>query len=147
MKNAMGKDFNERKPYNFFRDYYQRSNNVVLVIRGLEMFDITSKKQQEVDFLIINYSRQYIMNVECKSQIETKTKKKAGTQLNKIRFLMHDWFKSDLKGQWTYISALWCNEAQQLTRPQDILLNQKHRANPRWAEHQVKSLPTRIITN
>ena len=77
------------------------------------------KNIQEVDFLIINYSKQYILNIEVKRSLtEAMTGKrsnkmtvieKAKRQSQKIKQILEDWYPH-LKGPWKYCSMFYCEE-------------------------------------
>ena len=77
------------------------------------------KNVQEVDFLIINYSKQYILNIEVKRSLtEAMTGKrsnrmtvieKAKQQSQKIKQILEDWYPH-LKGPWKYCSMFYCEE-------------------------------------
>ena len=77
------------------------------------------KNVQEVDFLIINYSKQYILNIEVKRSLtEAMTGKrsnrmtiieKAKRQSQKIKQILEDWYPH-LKGPWKYCSMFYCEE-------------------------------------
>ena len=82
------------------------------------------KNVQEIDFLVINYTNQYILNIEVKKWIgiikkgkpEDKDKSavlKVKKQLEVIRDMLEDWFGTELKGSWKYVSALFCHEMEQ----------------------------------
>ena len=76
---------------------------------GLEMLDMNGAKGKnihEFDFIIVNYTHQYIMNIEVKKwlgKIQNKDidiGKEVREQLEKRKKLMEDWFSADLKGMW-----------------------------------------------
>ena len=122
-------DLREREVYECLRTHFAHQQDIVLVIHGLDMFKIGEDRVrdiQEIDFLIINYSRQYIMDLEVKTWIgpikdrqgndkpDKNVTIKSKRQLNAIRTLFHDWFRADVKGQqWKYISALYCTGMEQ----------------------------------
>ena len=71
------------------------------------MLDMNGTKGQNVhefDFIIVNYTHQYIMNVEVKKwlgKIQNKDidiGKEVRVQLEKRKKLIEDWFSTDLKG-------------------------------------------------
>ena len=104
-------------------EYYKKLEGVaVLVIDGIELIDLNGtagNNIQEIDFLIINYSKQYVLNIEVKRSLtKTMTGKrnnkmtvieKGKRQIEKIKRLIEDWFPH-LKGTWKYCSMLYCEE-------------------------------------
>ena len=76
-------------------------------MKGNKLFDINGEKGQnepEADFLVINYTHQYILNVEVKKwtgEIKEKHKNtgtKTKDQLERIKYLIENWFSADLQG-------------------------------------------------
>ena len=72
---------------------------------------------------MVNYTHQFIFNLEVKKWIGPIEKKspedsivvKAKNQLLTIQLLLGDWFSTELIGEWSYISALYCqNTVEQL---------------------------------
>ena len=116
-------DLIEKQVRDVVTGYYKELDGVaVLVICGLEMLMLDAprgKNVQEVDFLIINYSKQYILNIEVKRSLtEAMTGKrsnrmtvieKAKQQSQKIKQILEDWYPH-LKGPWKYCSMFYCEE-------------------------------------
>ena len=116
-------DLIEKKVRDVVTGYYKKLGGVaVLIIQGLEMLMLDAPKGkniQEVDFLIINYSKQYILNIEVKRSLtEAMTGKrsnrmtiieKAKRQSQKIKQILEDWYPH-LKGPWKYCSMFYCEE-------------------------------------
>ena len=116
-------DLIEKQVRDVVTGYYKELDGVaVLVICGLEMLMLDAprgKNVQEVDFLIINYSKQYILNIEVKRSLtEAMTGKrsnkmtvieKAKRQSQKIKQILEDWYPH-LKGPWKYCSMFYCEE-------------------------------------
>ena len=81
------------------------------------MLDLQASKgenEQEADFLIINYSKQYICNIEVKNTSKKGRQKKkiaaikkAQQQGEKIRTIFEDWFPH-LRGKWKFVSMIVC---------------------------------------
>ena len=104
-------------------EYYKKLEGVaVLVIDGIELIDLNGtagKNIQEIDFLIINHSQNYILNIEVKRSLtEAMTGKrsnkmtvieKAKRQSQKIKQILEDWYPH-LKGPWKYCSMFYCEE-------------------------------------
>ena len=110
-------DLVEREAYDLLKKHFPPNEDVV-IIHGLELVKLGFKKGvdvQEIDFLVINYTHQYILNLEVKTTLgssEIKLKKDQD-QLNTIRALIEDYFSADLRGNWRYISAWFCKSTEQ----------------------------------
>ena len=116
-------DLIEKQVRDVVTGYYRELDGVaVLIIQGLEMLMLDGpmgKNVQEVDFLIINYSKQYILNIEVKRSLtEAMTGKrsnrmtvieKAKRQSQKIKQILEDWYPH-LKGPWKYCSMFYCED-------------------------------------
>ena len=116
-------DLIEKQVRDVVTGYYKELDGVaVLIIQGLEMLMLDAPKGkniQEVDFLIINYSKQYILNIEVKRSLtEAMTGKrsnrmtvieKAKQQSQKIKRILEDLYPH-LKGPWKYCSMFYCEE-------------------------------------
>ena len=116
-------DLIEKQVRDVVTGYYKELDGVaVLIIQGLEMLMLDApkgKNVQEIDFLIINYSKQYILNIEVKRSLtEAMTGKrsnrmtvieKAKQQSQKIKQILEDWYPH-LKGPWKYCSMFYCEE-------------------------------------
>ena len=63
-------DVIEKEVRNIVTCYYKNLDGVaVLVIQGIHMLDLQASKgenEREADFLIVNYTRQYVCNIEVK---------------------------------------------------------------------------------
>ena len=144
-------DLIEKQVRDVVTGYYKELDGVaVLVICGLEMLMLDAPKGkniQEVDFLIINYSKQYILNIEVKRSLrEAMTGKrsnrvtiieKAKQQSQKIKQILEDWYPH-LKGPWKYCSMFYCEEMSEKLQkcghcldfiaqgPEDLLTKVKH---------------------
>ena len=125
VKQAEG-DLLERQVYEALESHFKpRKNEDVLIVQGLEMVKLggeRGKNVHEIDFLVINFTYQYILNIEVKKwlgQIEGKPENiidKARDQLENNRYLIEDWFGADLKGNWRYASALYCTDMEQVLK-------------------------------
>ena len=119
-------DLLERQVYQALQTHFKsRKNEDVLIVQGLEMVKIGGERGRnihEIDFLIINFTYQYILNIEVKKwlgQIEGKPENiiyKARDQLYDNRNLIEDWFDADLKGNWRYVCALYCKGMEQVLK-------------------------------
>ena len=109
----------EKEVRDVVTDYYQELNGTaVVIVHGLEMLILdgpAGKNKQEIDFLVINFTKQYVLNIEVKrsltnAQIRGRGKSvitKAKEQIQKIKKLIEDWFPH-LKGTWKFCSMLYC---------------------------------------
>ena len=119
-------DMLERQVYNALKKHFStRLNEDVLVIQGLELVKlggVSGGDKQEVDFLIVNFTHQYILNIEVKKwhgQIQGKSENiidKAKDQQESIKAIIEDWFGADLKGNWRYVSALFCQDMEEILK-------------------------------
>ena len=99
--------------------YYKDLDGVaVVIINGIDMQILDGergKDVQELDFLIINYSKQYILNIEVKRsltqvQVQGRGKSvigKSKEQVMKIKKIIEDYYPH-LKGKWKFCSMLYC---------------------------------------
>ena len=121
-------DLIEKKARDVVTMYYKKIDGVaVLVIHGIEMLILDApkgKNKQEIDFVIVNYTKQYVLNIEVKrslleeTQIKNKGKSvidKAKEQSQKIKSILEDWYPH-LKGVWRYGSMLYCEELDPVLR-------------------------------
>ena len=116
----------ERQVYDALQTHFKsRKNEDVLIVQGLEMVKLggaRGRNVHEIDFLVINFTHQYILNIEVKKwlgQIEGKPENiiyKAREQLENNRNLLEDWFSADLKGNWRYASVLYCTGMEQILK-------------------------------
>ena len=102
-----------RDVYDILRKYFGQKNDTALIIQGIELLRFdgeTGANTQELDFLIINYTHQYIMNIEVKKRLVGYILLKAKKQLETIQSILENWFSADLNGKWRYVSALYCQD-------------------------------------
>ena len=91
------------------------------------MLDLQASKgenEREADFLIVNYSRQYVCNIEVKKTLnmtkvgkkkKTVIIKKAQQQVEKIRTIFEDWFPH-LRGKWKFVSMIVCEQMHDIVK-------------------------------
>ena len=121
-------DLIEKKARDVVTMYYKKIDGIaVLIIHGIEMLILDApkgKNKQEIDFVIVNYTKQYVLNIEVKrslleeTQIKNKGKSvidKATEQSQKIKTILEDWYPH-LKGVWRYGSMLYCEEFDPILR-------------------------------
>ena len=108
----------ERDVFDFLKDFLKFNEYATILIHGNELPQLHTegKKKQEMDFLIINYHRQYILNIEVKHSLNKKAHK-AGTttekvidQLNNNKSILKSAFRSDLKGEWDIYSIAFAEK-------------------------------------
>ena len=102
-------DLTEKEVYEALKDYFGKRKESVLVINGNELPVVlgdTSKKQ-EMDFIIVNFTKQYLMNIEVKKFLgkgeNFNSAIKAREQVETNKKIIEDSFGADLKGDWNYI--------------------------------------------
>ena len=65
-----GDFFGERKCYEGLRDFFQKSKDNLVIVQGAELINFKEPtRHREADFVIVNLTRKYIMNIECKSYL------------------------------------------------------------------------------
>ena len=114
LKTIAGEEI-EKKVYDTLKAYYElHDDQQVLVLHGYEIADLEKlAKSEDVghwekDFLIINVTYGYIMNIEAKSSLNIKSLNEAKTQLLNTRKILEKWFGADLSKGWKFISAIYC---------------------------------------
>ena len=96
------------------KGYDDQSYQEVLVIHGYEIADLEKLagcndiKHWEKDFLIVNKTHGYIMNIEAKSSLNAKSLNEAKSQLENTKKILEKWFGADLRKGWKFISAIYC---------------------------------------
>ena len=70
-------DMAEKEAYDALRDYFKEKGEAVVIINGLEMLELDLerrrvKDKREIDFLIINYTHHYIMDMEVKKSLHNE---------------------------------------------------------------------------
>ncbi len=119
-----GGDLIELEVYEALQQCLKGKQENVLVIASLDIDGAYfGCKRQEFDFLIINESRQYILEIEVKKFLgpydpdpNRKTEPedpsiKAAKQLKSRKSLIHDIFGASIQGRnWSYISACACQK-------------------------------------
>ena len=65
-----GDFFGERKCYEGLRDFFQKSKDDLVIVQGAELINLDDpRRHREADFVILNLTRKYIMNIECKNYL------------------------------------------------------------------------------
>ena len=121
-------DVVEKKVRNILTYYYKNLDGVaVLIIQGLHMLDLQASKgenEREADFLIVNYSKQYVCNIEVKRCLNMRKAgqkkkitiiKKTQEQVEKIKTIFEDWFPH-LRGKWKFVSMMVCEQMHDIVK-------------------------------
>ena len=105
----------EKNVYDTLKSYFKsHSDQEVLVLHGFEIADLDKLPDHkdiahwEKDFLIINVTYGYILNIEAKSSLNGKSLTKAKEQLENTKRILEKWFGADLTEGWKFISAIYC---------------------------------------
>ena len=105
----------EKRVYDTLKTYFQtHQSQEVLVLHGYEIMDLEMLKSQreithgEKDFIIINFTYGYILNIEVKKSLDAKSLKDAKRQLEETKNLFTKWFGADVSASWQFISAIYC---------------------------------------
>ena len=120
-----GNDFEEaaRQVYETLRSYFQAKKDAVLCIQDLKMIAIgrcRSEQHQSLDFLVVNYTLQYIMNIELKkwrgAVLDEDMKLRiealeARENIEGIKKNLEQWLGSELKGNWKYVASMYSNDS------------------------------------
>lgn len=108
-------DFVEKMVFDMLKPYLVDHNVTCFVVTGLELFKLTGKKGQdqfELDILIVDYDRQIICNIEVKSKFLKASASQAEKQLKRNRETLCDYFDSELKGEWRFVSCIFCTSIE-----------------------------------
>ena len=112
----------EKKVFEALKGYYEWHDDQVLVLHGYEIADLEKLANQkdvahwEKDFLIINVTYGYIMNIEAKSSLNGKSLNEAKAQLENTKKILEKWFGADLRKGWKFISAIYCERDDKTNR-------------------------------
>ena len=105
----------EKTVYDTLKAYFRtHDNQQVLVLHGYELmdFDMLEGRKEiphgEKDFIIINLTYGYIMNIEAKSSLNAKSLKEVKRQLEETKKWFEKWFGADLTAGWKFISGVYC---------------------------------------
>ena len=113
-------DMAEKEAYDALKDYFKEKGEAVVIINGLEMLelDIERRRRQdkrEIDFLILNYTHHYLMNLEVKNTLTNDIGQdglspiqSAQEQLQGCKQYLEEWFGADLSPNWRFIGAVFC---------------------------------------
>ena len=114
-------DMAEKEAYDALRDYFKEKGEAVVIINGLEMLELDLerrrvKDKREIDFLIINYTHHYIMDMEVKKSLHNERGQNdslspiesAQEQLQECKEYFEEWFGADLSSNWRFMGSVFC---------------------------------------
>ena len=108
----------EKDVYDSLKKYFQsHPEEEVLVLHGYEILDLDAPENPkkpishwEKDFIIINVTYGYVLNIEAKQTLNGKSMESAKKQLENTKRIIEKWFGADLKQGWVFISAVYCEK-------------------------------------
>ena len=113
-------EFLEKNVFDTLKEYFSlHSNQQVLILHGYEVMDLETlqdkkgKKQihhWEKDFIVINVTYGYVLAIEAKKTLDNKSMISAREQLENTKRLLEKWFGADLKKEWSFFSAVYCEK-------------------------------------
>ena len=120
----------EKNVFTGLKEYFDTySDQEVLVLHGYEVMDLDSlerrdrfgklkrsAQKEEKDFIVINLTYGYILTIEAKSTLDSKSIKKAKKQLENTKKLMKKWFGADLNKEWLFFSAIYCEKGDKYAK-------------------------------
>ena len=120
----------EKNVFSGLKDYFDaHTDQVVLVLHGYEVMDLDSLerkdrfgklrrhiRKEEKDFIVINLTYGYILTIEAKTTLDSKSIEKAQEQLENTKKLLKKWFGADLKQEWMFFSAIYCEKGDKYNK-------------------------------
>ena len=108
----------EKNVYDTLNKYFlSHPEQEVLVLHGHEILDLDAPENPkkpishwEKDFIIINVTYGYVLNIEAKQTLNRKSMESAKKQLENTKQIIEKWFGADLKPGWVFISAVYCEK-------------------------------------
>ena len=99
-------DILEKEFYEEIKSYVQNYNEDVLVIHSHKLLSLDEKDHKEKDFLVINLSFGYILNIEVKCSASGSNLNKALDQISSTKEELEKWF--GLAKRWKFYGAIGC---------------------------------------
>ena len=96
----------EREFYDEIKKYVQNYNENVLVIHSHKLLSLNENDHKEKDFLVINLSFGYILNIEVKCSASGSNLSKALDQVCSTKDEIENWF--GLAKRWKFYGAIGC---------------------------------------
>ena len=109
-KNNVRGDMLEKEFYDAIKSYFEDCNENVLVIHSHKLLGLKSNSGKEKDFLIVNLSYGYILNIEVKCSASGSNLAKALEQMSSTKKELEIWF--DLVGRWKFYGAIGCESSK-----------------------------------
>ena len=80
---------------------------------GNKMKDV---QKEEKDFIIVNLTFGYILAIEAKATLNSKSIEKARKQLEGTKRMLKKWFGADLVKEWKFFSAVYCERGDEFNK-------------------------------
>ena len=119
----------EKNIFTTLKKYFSdHENQKVLVLHGYEVMNLDSLERrdkngklkdvqkEEKDFIIINLTYGYILAIEAKATLNSKSIEKARRQLEGTMKMLKKWFGADLKKAWKFFSAVYCERGDEFNK-------------------------------
>ena len=104
-------DLLEKQFYESIKSYFETQNENVLVIHSHKLLGLKSNAQKEKDFIVVNLSFGYILNIEVKCSASGSNLSKALDQIKSTKEELENWF--GLAGRWKFYGAIGCESHNQ----------------------------------
>ena len=104
-------DLLEKQFYESIKSYFETQNENVLVIHSHKLLGLKSNAQKEKDFIVVNLSFGYILNIEVKCSASGSNLNKALEQIKSTKEELGNWF--GLAGRWKFYGAIGCESHNQ----------------------------------
>ena len=101
----------------------------ILVLHGYEVMNLDSLEKsdkngnkmkdvqkEEKDFIIVNLTFGYIIAIEAKATLNSKSIEKARKQLEGTKKMLKKWFGADLMQEWKFFSAVYCERGDEFNK-------------------------------
>lgn len=99
-------DLLEKQFYESIKSYVENQNENVLVIHSHKLLGLKSNTQKEKDFIVVNLSFGYILNIEVKLTGSGSNIRFALDQISSTKKELENWF--GLAGRWKFYGAIGC---------------------------------------
>ena len=119
-------DLLEKQFYESIKSYFETQNENVLVIHSHKLLGLKCNAQKEKDFIVVNLSFGYILNIEVKCSASGSNLSKALDQIKSTKEELENWF--GLAGRWKFYGAIGC---------------ESH--NPKGQSYEIKSPPRTFL--
>lgn len=122
--NRLKGERNEKEVFRLLHLYFQKKKiknggvpDDCLILTNQQLVDPRSGRWYERDFVIVNLSAGYIMNIECKSYLNLQRlndpKGGAKEQLRISKDIVTELFGGIINESWDFVSAIFCSEVDQ----------------------------------